>query len=1202
MADKTFNPKYPDYTPTFRESVDIFEDTDTGTSPYLQITKSEDFIRKEKEAERKKSEKQIINNVGKVVTEVGDLAAMELSVGSAMGVWVVNQFSGVFNGPEIPSPLDVNEAIRGLAKMEYEGAAPAAWKTGALAIGTLGTGLMMDNVLSKIQKAKPKLYRGLVKAFPYVVGQLHNQTTTFVRGVAGMGQTGGKLKNAAVATKNFAKAMVPTVATMKQLGSNWSKLAKVGTGIGMMSMLMGTKDRGPKAFIHDDGYVQIEGDISLTEALDKLAETLLGDENLSKKEYSYEEKKEMGAEDFWYNEDKTLTVGEGVLKAYLWPDQNEEYFHQFMRAQNEKERWGKTEEELSAMADTQWKDAKKRKQVHQDLSNGFSMWERFLHGTRAGENIKKVREGTGITGNAIRSFLNNPDAIEENNTYDLTEHNLEAQAEDQADLAVNEQYIAEKNKIGQLPFDMYDKKHYPIAGATDAPGSFGLSSIEFGEVPTLGYGGDPNEAGMFSESIDMPGMAGEDDIKIKEIINQPGFENMSEFDIFEEAKKDGYEEVQVAMADNLLGKVPIWAAANVDKFKMLLQRFSKNEKKNMDNVKNKIGTEDQVNAMEELDILDMPSGGVNVGPVKNKKTIIDSPEANEAVFYSGIEAKLMDPNTPDGFKDGDSFFKFLQAKGISKAEVDDNILNRYIEITTKNGAPLRTKEMLKIVRQAPMRKIESVTYGDARYGGEKRAIYSGGNMERGEIPGSYREEVLFLDPKYIPNDPDQLPGASHDFTERYVVGWSRLTDRKATLPVDKTKAGITGAIDEKQIKTIKKNQKKLASQIDGLYASAYEKLKRAGDIEDLPDIDNLTSREIKDKVNQFTFDLEALDAPLYKQIEQFENKLMTDNMKLDKFKQMKEGQKVIVTFADELQSDILQQAKLLETDLRKQLGDLLDLPLDKRMKALGEQVIRYSGSARNVSPEVLKFYTKNETIFRPMFQTAEDMQEFVVKFNTNKQVFDEIAQAGPAPSDDLIKRMNEAIKVETQMLEELEVALSEGAMKQLFPNVPFKDRAGWGSALVKRDLAKAAKLLYRDKIPDAAEWYVVTPSKLVTKRYGQSGGTNTPLAERTKNMKGIGMEEFYGGPDSLSTSIDKSGTAATNPNFGKPKHYTSELEKILRTLAKENNSEFKILNVDRIGDAYGIKITPEMLLPHKTHRKDGGMVYTPELIDIFEAA
>ena len=88
-------------------------------------------------------------------------------------------------------------------------------------------------------------------------------------------------------------------------------------------------------------------------------------------------------------------------------------------------------------------------------------------------------------------------------------------------------------------------------------------------------------------------------------------------------------------------------------------------------------------------------------------------------------------------------------------------------------------------------------------------------------------------------------------------------------------------------------------------------------------------------------------------------------------------------------------------------------------------------------------------------------------------------------------------------------------------------------------------------------------------------------------MKGIGTEEFYGGPD----SVDPNG-----------KHYTSTLEKILRKAAKENNSEIKVINVNGIGDSFAIKITPEMLLPHKTHRNKGGMVYTPELIDIFEAA
>jgi len=71
------------------------------------------------------------------------------------------------------------------------------------------------------------------------------------------------------------------------------------------------------------------------------------------------------------------------------------------------------------------------------------------------------------------------------------------------------------------------------------------------------------------------------------------------------------------------------------------------------------------------------------------------------------------------------------------------------------------------------------------------------------------------------------------------------------------------------------------------------------------------------------------------------------------------------------------------------------------------------------------------------------------------------------------------------------------------------------------------------------------------------------------------------------------------------KHYTSVLEKALRRAALENNSEVVTVKVkmdNKWVDAFGIKFTPEMLLPHKTHRKDGGMVYTPELIDIFEAA
>ena len=65
-----------------------------------------------------------------------------------------------------------------------------------------------------------------------------------------------------------------------------------------------------------------------------------------------------------------------------------------------------------------------------------------------------------------------------------------------------------------------------------------------------------------------------------------------------------------------------------------------------------------------------------------------------------------------------------------------------------------------------------------------------------------------------PLDPDALPpgGASHDFAERYVIGWSRLTDRKATLPVEKTAQGIEEAVDPAMIRTLKRNQKKLQNQ------------------------------------------------------------------------------------------------------------------------------------------------------------------------------------------------------------------------------------------------------------------------------------------------------------------------------------------------------------------------------------------------------
>lgn len=680
------------------------------------------------------------------------------------------------------------------------------------------------------------------------------------------------------------------------------------------------------------------------------------------------------------------------------------------------------------------------------------------------------------------------------------------------------------------------------------------------------------------------------DVELSDITTeQPGYISEEKLEsMFADADlkpTQGEQMPEVEMA-GLFGKAPIWGVAAVDKAKMLLQKFSKNEIKNMDNVTSKLGTEADVNAtIDDIVDVDITAEGTAVGVPKSKKTIIDSPEDAESVFYSGLEARLMDPNTPESFDTVQKFYDFINKKGVGKAEIEDNALLDYIRVAEKNNLNINKADVLKIIRNAPIRKIDNVTYGDARYGGTNRAKYDG-YQERGALPGTYREDVMYLPAKDIPLDPDSLPpgGAAHDFGEKYVIGWSRLTDRKATLPVEKTAQGIEEAVDPAMIRTLKRNQTKLKNQLKGLEASAYEKIRRALD-EDLTPTDEMNARMITETIDSRMAFLEEIDTPLANQIRQFRSKIQDDSVKLKGMEATTKGQEVIVTFADEIQSDVLQNAKRFEEKLRKALGDLLDgTPAERRS---GISRASYQDELRDVNPEVAEFYVQNKTVFRPLFKSDVEMQQFVKEFQENKKVFEDLAAAGTRPDKELVTKANEAMAKEKQMLEELQTAISEGAMKQLYPNVPFKNRSEWGEALVKRDLAKAANLLYQQKIPDAAEWYAVSPAKFVKNRYGQSGGTSTPIDQRTKDMKGIGTEEFYGGPDSVDS---------------KGKHYTSVLEKALKRAAKENNSEFKIIKVDGVGEVFAVKITPEMLLPHKTHRKKGGLVYTPELIDIFEAA
>jgi hypothetical protein len=1132
---------------------------------------------------RKRREERILGILSKVIPGAADWMTEELIFPLYYPTALLKYSMNLVGGPEIISASELNNMVSALEAEEYpEGTGPvtAGAADTAKVVGGMGAGIYIyEAALDKIKKQQPKIYDKLLRAFPYWVDHVHNRGPGVIKNFKG--KTGGNkalnfIKGAAKQVKHMA---VPSRDILIRGLSNSSNIVKTGTGIGLLSQILTAKSTGDGTI---DGPLKNMAALKFSQhyntnvkpedvLINDVGYIVLNNENILGELYN---KKLIGGDatpSIAYNDIYDIVFGQPASQEEL--DALTKKLTEEYEAQKERDKNLPLNRKIGESLKFFFEDIGSRK-LPQDIKS--------MAGLPA-DALKKFSE-LPIVQSSITSFKEGVSTGE--NEFDYVVESQPDIIDNAKDLAENERYMQDMmdKTLQPAPFMNNPKLVNNLTADQEISPNISVELNDGTVYPQpMSVGGEP---GQFTDSI-ISGI--EEDVNIQDILNQSGFESMADFDIFEEANKKGYQETEVAMGGKLFGKVPMWAVGDVPKPNILTQDLTKNQKKILENIEKKLGTEEEVlKQIEDIDIiLDTPTEGTAVGTPKEKKTIIDSPEDAESVFYSGLEARLMDPNTPKTFNSSEDFYKFLQNKQISKKEVVDNILENYIALQKKNGQPLNTADMLRIVRQAPMRKVESVTYGNSAYGGTKDAKYNG-YQEPGAKAGSYRESVLYLEPKHIPQDPDSLPGNVHDFTERYVIGWSRLTDRTATLPVEKTPQGIELAVDPTIIRTLKKNQKKLQNQLLGLESSAVRRLEREGLIE-LDDVDNLTREEMRNVLNEADTmaKLNSIDPALEQQILQFRMKIQEDAARLQGMEATLKGQEITLTFADEIQSDILQQAKQLENKLRESLGSILDMPPEQRLGELARQRVAYSGTAKNVEPEVLEFYTANETIFRPMFNTAEEMQGFVDAFRKNKQAIEVVSKGGPAPSDEAIKAMNKAIALEKKMLKELNIGLSEGALKQLFPNLPFKTRDEWGEALIKRDLAEAAQRLFVDKVDGAATWYAVTPADVVKKRYSQSGGTSTPINQRTKDMKGIGTEEFYGGPDSVDT---------------KGKHYTSTVEKALKRASKENNSEIKIIDVPNVGKVYAIKITPEMLLPHKTHRKKGGLVYTPELIDIFEAA
>jgi hypothetical protein len=746
---------------------------------------------------------------------------------------------------------------------------------------------------------------------------------------------------------------------------------------------------------------------------------------------------------------------------------------------------------------------------------------------------------------------------------------------------------------------------------------------------------------------------------LKKDVKKRGFayggEVTEDLDIFE-TPEDSLPEGSYETANLMLplfkafGKAPVNEVAPIPTPKEKLSNPTKKQTQSLETEKAKRAEEDifdpTPNEQVELD----PTMPVEVTPITQQPMT--------SVFYSDIERAMT--NAPEEFANKQEVLDFLNKNRIKKSEVDDYRIAALLKLYD-DASPIPKTEILSQVRSAPISGMRVHATGSGSEiinpNGEKRTRYTG-YFEPGSIPDTQRERVLYINRDKLPGDTGNYPQSMfggetiqrHEFgipneEDTYIVGWTRLSDRYGFVPPK-----VEGPQTKINVSKLTKEKTKNDRSLQGLYAEARSKIERLAnqrgmsqaDINDIM-IDFGSDTPKLSVIAKYADQLDEISPGLVNQMDELVVKNNALQEQITKASGVDPSGVVRVTFADEIQSDLLQAA----AGRKQQLAAAL-----KKIQEEGAANTNLEGLNR-VAQATIDFYEKNKSVFRPLTKTEGEVNVIAERINKLETEVDDIVnnyiatrEIDQPEIDRLAGLLNDNIN---NMLDEV-LSVDSNTMAGLFPDLPFKNRDEWADALIKKDLYELAYRKFVLKDPDASSYYAVSPSKYVSNRYNFKGDASTPAAERAADKqrrfdifkrngefrdsqyKGIGMDEFYGGPN----AVDESG-----------KHYTSTLEKILKKQAQSNNSEIITMPVQlksgkgatqyRVTDQNGnmvatltnedqarellvsnpnyriqpisipnkkdmepvfaIKITPEMLEPYKTHKAQGGLV---EHIDIFE--
>ena len=718
------------------------------------------------------------------------------------------------------------------------------------------------------------------------------------------------------------------------------------------------------------------------------------------------------------------------------------------------------------------------------------------------------------------------------------------------------------------------------------------------------YGGVVNDPGQFSDSV-ISGI--EEDIDIKDLDLGPAYEGIEDLDIFEEAKRQGGEEVQMANLMlpffKLFGKIPDNISAPIPTPKPSLSNPTKKQAESLINQKEKSSMEDIFDPNPDEKLSDKLSPDTEMAPI-SVTPLTKTPMTS--VFYSDIERVLA--NAPKQFQNKQEVFDFLNKNKIRKSEATDYRIPQILKMFSDNE-PIDTSMLIAQVRSAPIKgmKVHGTGFNSDKInpGGHETLKFEG-YKEPGSIEGTARERVLIIPKNLLGKDggkyPRSISGEGQDVPfhnfgqgeENFVIGWSRLTDRYGKVPQK-----VEGPKTKSNLKKLKKDKEKLNSTLKGLMAEAETKLHRLATSRGMnqADIDEITVNNLNDLL-KYKDQLDEISPGLVDQIDELGVKSNDLVAQISKAETPSAENIVRVTFADEIQSDLMQAA----ATRKKFLAGTL-----RRLQEQGTEVESLN-EWDSLSKSLLKFYKENETVFRPTRKTAAEVDILRKNLTQMDQEVDKIVNnyiTTREISDESLDKLR--VMLEDNMNDMLDKVLTidSTTMEKLFPDMPFKNRSEWGDAVIKKDLYEAAYRKFILKDPLAADYYAVSPGEIVAKRWNFSGDTSTPTATRLRDkemmlkkfketgelsssqLKGVGVNEFYGGPTAKAPKkyavvdkdkpikevvVDTNGEVVLGKD-GKPKMEITGYEKVKDYTPTENVDDawnYVDVNKDTMGTNYEV--------------------------------